>query len=133
MNQYSISLGKVFGIPISIHWTFWILVLWIIISGLTQGETAVELIWHILFIFCVFICIGLHELGHALTARRYGIQTKQITFLPIGGLASLSKIPTKPVEELIVTIMGPMVNVVIAMLLGLLFDSCLSNGWRENL
>jgi len=119
MNQYSISLGKVFGIPISIHWTFWILVFWIVITGVSKGESSNELVWYVLFIFAVFACIGLHELGHALTAKRYGIETKKITFLPIGGLASLSKLPKEPNKELMVTIMGPMVNVFIAFALGI--------------
>lgn len=114
MNQYSISLGKVFGIPISIHWTFWILVLWIVYNGYSQGQSPLEVLWYLVFIFAIFFSIGLHELSHALAAKRFGIVTHSITFLPIGGVASLSQIPEDPTEELIITIAGPLVNLILA-------------------
>ena len=117
MNQFSISLGKILGIRMSIHWTFWILIIWIVVSNANQGQGQSEIIWYLLFVFAVFGCVVLHEFGHALAARRYGIQTESITILPIGGLASLERIPEAPKQELVVAAAGPMVNVVIAFLL----------------
>ncbi len=114
MKQFSISLGKPFGIPINIHWTFWILIVWIIYTNASQGQGGAETLWYILFIFAIFACVILHELGHALAARRYGIQTRSITILPIGGVASLEKIPENPKQELVVAIAGPLVNIIIA-------------------
>jgi Zn-dependent protease len=61
-----------------------------------SGTRGAETLWYILFIFAIFVCIILHELGHALAARRYGIQTRSITILSIGGVASLEKIPENP-------------------------------------
>ena len=117
MTTFSIYLGKPFGIPTRIHWTFWILILWIIYTNASQGQSGVEILWYIAFIFSIFTCVVLHELGHALAARRYSIKTRSITILPIGGVASLEKMPEKPSQELVVAIAGPMVNVVIALTL----------------
>jgi len=120
MKRFLISLGKVFGIPVTIHWSFWILIVWIVFSGMMNGDSVLELIWYTSFIMSVFFCVGLHELGHALAAKRYGIKTHSITFYPIGGVARLSKIPENPKQELIISLAGPLVNLVIASLLALL-------------
>lgn len=122
MKQLSISLGRPFGIPTSIHWTFWILIIWIIYSNISQGQGGAETVWYILFVFAIFTCVVLHELGHSLAARRYGIRTRSITILPIGGVASLEKIPANPKHELVVAFAGPLVNIVIAAALWLILS-----------
>jgi len=127
MKQFSISLGKVYGIPISIHWTFWILIVWIVVNGFSAGQSISQVLWYVLFVLAIFTCVGLHELGHALAAKRFDIDTHSITFLPIGGLARLSHIPKNPRQELIITIAGPMVNLIIAMILGIVI-MLLGNG-----
>lgn len=106
------KLGRLFGIDLFIHWTFWILLLFWTLSGLGEagiagGATAAA------FILALFTCVVAHEYGHALTARAFGIPTHDITVLPIGGLARLSKLPEKPVQELLIAVAGPAVNAVI--------------------
>lgn len=115
--NYSLRLGKAFGIPVSIHWTFLLLVGWILYSNLRMGRTLQEAGIAVIFILILFGCVILHELGHALAARRYGIPTKSIVMLPIGGVATLEKMPEKPSQELVVALAGPSVNVVIAFIL----------------
>jgi Zn-dependent protease len=110
------KVAKIRGIDVRIHWTFWVLILFYLFSvsrsaGLVGGVTAVA------FIVSVFFCVLLHEFGHALAAEWYGIPTRDITLLPIGGVARLERMPEKPVQELVVALAGPAVNVIIAVLL----------------
>ncbi|MEM9718815.1 MAG: site-2 protease family protein [Bacteroidota bacterium] len=120
--KWSLFLGKPWGIKLYIHWTFLILIAWVLYTQLSQGTPMPEALIPIGFVLAVFACVTLHEYGHALAARRFGVGTKQITLLPIGGVASLEKIPEKPREELIVAAAGPLVNVAIALVLaGLLY------------
>lgn len=115
--KYSLSLGRIAGIQIFVHWTFLILIGWIVYINLKQGLSTIDILWSVFFILTLFACVTFHELGHALAARRYHIKTKNITLLPIGGLAQLESIPEKPKEELVVALAGPLVNIVIAAML----------------
>ncbi len=115
--KYSLSLGKPFGIKISVHWTFLLLILWVVAINVRQDVTLPQILLSVLFIMTLFVCVTLHELGHALAARRYGTETKSITLLPIGGMANIEEMPEKPKEEIIVTLSGLVVNVIIAFLL----------------
>ncbi len=112
-----LNLGKIAGIRIEVHWTFSLLLIWVIFLDIQRGGTTYTALMNIILILLLFLCVILHELGHALTARRFGIITKKITLLPIGGVASLEKMPEKPGQELLVALAGPAVNVLIAILL----------------
>jgi stage IV sporulation protein FB len=113
---WSIPLGRVLGTEIRLHLTFLLLLAWIGLAHGMQGGVPAA-IQGIVFISTIFACVLLHEFGHVLAARRYGIVTPDITLLPIGGVARLERIPDKPTEELVVALAGPAVNVAIAVLL----------------
>lgn len=119
----SLKIGRWFGIDVFIHPTFWLLPLFVLLSsyavdGLGQAGLDVAVI------LAAFGCVALHEFGHALAARWYGISTRDITLYPIGGVARLEGMPDRPWPEIVVALAGPAVNVVIAGLIGamLLFD-----------
>ncbi len=119
--RWSWQIAKVAGIPIRIHATFVLLIVWVFVQNMTTGVGVFAALAAAGFILAVFGCIVLHELGHALTARRYGIKTRDITLLPIGGVARLERIPERPRHEILVALAGPAVNVVIAaVLLGIM-------------
>jgi Zn-dependent protease/predicted transcriptional regulator len=111
----SLKIARIAGIDIFLHWTFALLLVYILFVNYRAGGSA--LLWSFLFIMTVFFIIVLHELGHALTAKRFNINTKGITLLPIGGVAQLERMPDKPKEELWVALAGPLVNVVLAAML----------------
>ena len=110
-----LNLGKIGGVSITIHWTFILLIGWIVFINWKSGNTPEDTFWSLLFVIMVFGSVVLHELGHAFAASRFGIKTRSITLLPIGGLARLDSLPEKPKEELIVAIAGPIVNVLLAL------------------
>ncbi len=121
-------LGTVAGIGVFIHWSFWLLPAWIVLSASGGLGGAIS---SVLFVFAIFGCVLLHELGHALTARHFGIGTRDITLYPIGGVASLARIPRRPSQELAIAVAGPAVNVVIAgiLLAFLLVAGVGTQGW----
>lgn len=115
--KYKLFIGKISGIKIFVHWTFALLIAYVVYNDIKAGLGTTEILWSVAFIFALFGCVTLHELGHSLTAQRYHIKTRDITLLPIGGVASLEAIPEKPKEELLITLAGPLVNVAIALIL----------------
>ncbi|MGJ3243684.1 MAG: site-2 protease family protein [Opitutales bacterium] len=113
MRSWSINLFRIFGIQVDLHATFLLLIG--ALSGLAfYREGLTSAIQTLIVLTLVFTCVLLHELGHCLTARKFGIQVPRIVLLPIGGMAQFESIPREPRKELLITLAGPAVNFVIA-------------------
>ncbi len=114
--RWSITIGSFGGTAVKIHITFILFLAWIAFSAWSRGGPAAALDSTV-FIVLLFACVVLHEFGHIAAARRYGISTPEVTLLPIGGVASLQRLPSDPSQELVVALAGPAVNLVIGLLL----------------
>ena len=111
---WSLPIFRIAGIQLRIHVTFVLLIAWLAFGYYTQGGSpaAAE---GVIFVLLLFLCVVLHEFGHALAAKAFGINTPDITLLPIGGVARLERMPEEPKQELVIAVAGPAVNVVIAL------------------
>jgi len=125
---WSLHLGRWLGIDVYLHFTFLLLLAFIGLSQGLIGRSLDAALGGVLFFTGLFVCVLLHEYGHALAARRYGIGTRDITMLPIGGVARLERMPEKPSQEFVVALAGPAVNVIIA--LGLFIGLKLGGWWQ---
>lgn len=113
-SGWAFQIARVSGIPIRIHFTFLFILLYVVVSSPRNA-----LVSSLLLVLGIFLCVILHELGHALVAKHFGVQTRDITLYPIGGVALLQGRQPKPREEFWIALAGPLVNVVIAIVLGI--------------
>lgn len=119
----SLKLLTMFNIPLRLHWTFVLVFVYIFYLGKREHWDLTTIAWATAFVLALFVCVALHEYGHALMARRFGVSTQDIILSPIGGVARLDRLPSKPAHELLIAIAGPLVNLVIALLISLYFFS----------
>jgi Zn-dependent protease len=113
----SYRLGTWFGIAVNLHVTFLFLLGWIGLSTYAATKSPAEVVVSVLAVAALFGLVVLHEYGHALTARHFGIRTRHITLYPIGGVAALEGMPSRPREQLLVALAGPAVNFALAALI----------------
>src|SRR6202049_4551103 len=111
--RWSVNIGTIAGTAIRVHITFLLFLVWIFVADYASGGPD-EGWTGLLFMVLLFACVLAHEFGHIFTARTFGVNTPDVTLLPIGGVARLERIPEKASEEFLVAIAGPLVNVAIA-------------------
>jgi Zn-dependent protease/CBS domain-containing protein len=114
---WSWKIAEIADIAVYVHATFFLLVAWFGLAFWVELGSLTQMLSGVALLLSLFGCVLLHELGHALTARRFGVRTRQITLLPIGGIASLERSPDDPLQGLWITLAGPAVNLVIAIIL----------------
>jgi Zn-dependent protease/CBS domain-containing protein len=110
----SFKIGRAFGIDVQVHWTFFLLLGFFAFASYQRSGSLTNALVTTLVIVALFVCVLLHEFGHSLVAQRLGIEIQDITLLPIGGVARLKSLPTRPWDEVKIAIAGPLVNVVLA-------------------
>lgn len=115
--RWSYRLGRFFDIDVRVHVTFLMLLAWIAMQSYDQEKSLLSMVMSVLFTVTVFTFVVMHEYGHALTARRFGVRTRGITLFPIGGVAMLESMPKRPRDQILVALAGPAVNYVLASLL----------------
>jgi Zn-dependent protease/predicted transcriptional regulator len=125
----SLKLITLKGISVYLHFTFLIFVVWMLFLYIASGMHWQHLLWALIFLLSIFGCVVLHEYGHAFVASWFGINAKKITIYPIGGIASIEKLPENPKQELLISAAGPFVSFVLASLLILFSPQSFS--WQD--
>jgi Zn-dependent protease len=129
--KWSFSIGRLAGIDVRVHATFFLLLAWVAYGGWAEAGSVAGALAGVTLVLSLFFIVVLHELGHALAARHYGIPTRDITLLPIGGVARIERMPDEPRHELVVAVAGPAVNVVLAVGLAVIL-AMLDRPWYGN-
>ena len=108
------QIFRISSIPVKLHWTFFILIVYMFVAGWYEDVNYAAILLNCLFVLAVFLCIVLHELGHALTAKYFGIETKEVVVLAVGGVAFIDNRRMGTFEEFVIAFAGPLTNLFIA-------------------
>ena len=108
--KWSFKIGSIFSIPIKVHLTFLILLVFVAL----MGEDLHQSVYGVLFVILVFLCVIIHELSHSLVAIHFGHRVRSIILLPIGGMAQMDEIPDDPKQEILISIAGPLASIAIS-------------------
>jgi Zn-dependent protease/predicted transcriptional regulator len=112
--KWSLKIARIAGIDVFLHWTFIVLLLGVFVAGIRTIGRSEDSLNGFIFIVLLFLFVLLHEFGHALMGKRFGVKTNHITLLPIGGVAAMEHIPEKPWQEMLIALAGPAVNFILA-------------------
>jgi len=110
----SFKIGRALGIDVKVHWTFFLLLAFFAFVGYGATGAVAGALVMVAVILALFVCVLLHEFGHSVAAQRLGIKVRDITLLPLGGVARLDALPEKAVDEIKIALAGPLVNVGLA-------------------
>ena len=113
----NLNLGKYFGTRLELHWSFFVLMLWVILNEVFDNAELERILFNLQFVIAVMVCVLLHEIGHAVVAKKFGIKTEKMVLLPIGGISTTNETTEKPKEEFFITMAGPLANILIAVIL----------------
>ncbi|MBN2452838.1 MAG: site-2 protease family protein [Candidatus Omnitrophica bacterium] len=103
----AVKLFTILGIEIKVHVTFLLLIFFVMLGGIK---------W-VALVFGVFFFVTMHEICHSVVAKHFGIKVREITLLPIGGIASMSRMPDKPYQEFWISLAGPASNILVVLIL----------------
>ena len=117
----SYTIGRIAGVDLKMHVTFLLLLAWVAYRDWTYGGPVAAAVG-LAFVLAIFGCVVLHEFGHVLMARHFGITTRDVVLLPIGGVARLEYFPTKPRQELLIALAGPAVTLAVVAVLYVLLS-----------
>ena len=118
--KYSLKIFSIFGIPVELHISFLFLIIFIYLIAILHITPLINIITAVL-ITLVFATVVIHELSHSYLAKRYGIKINRIVLLPIGGVSEMEELPKDPAQELRISLVGPLSNLVIALVTGIIF------------
>ncbi len=119
--QGAIKVITIRGVPVFLHWTFLLVLVWMVFVNVSAGNNIRGYAWSFIFFLSVVACIALHEAGHAIAAYHFGIKPKRIILMPVGDVAGNGSFSAKPTHELFISLAGPLVNTIIALLLLVFF------------
>ena len=103
----SLAIGTVKGTVVRIHITFLVFLAWIVLAAYVANGPAAAALSGGLFFILLFGSVLLHEFGHILTARHFGVRTPDVILLPIGGVSQMEHLPEQPRQELLIALAGP--------------------------
>jgi Zn-dependent protease len=121
--QGTFKVMTVRGVPVFLHWTFLLVLAWMLFVNVSAGNDFRGYVWSFIFFLSVVACIALHDAGHAMAAYRFGISPKKIVLMPVGDVAGDESFSAKPIQELVISLAGPLVNSIIALLLLFFFPA----------
>ena len=116
-RKSSWRIARIAGVDVDVHWSFSLIILWVIAQSAFDDREIWNAVLLLIGVLLVFICVMLHELGHAVMALSLNVPVKKVMLLPFGGLAQIQPVPDRPVYEFLIAVSGPLVNLALLLIL----------------